>query len=90
MVQAHIVYSGMVQGVGFRYTVEDIVRQIGRLNGWVRNLQDGRVEILIEGDKKNIEQLMAAVEQRFNAYIRSKSLMYAPSQGSFKDFQITY
>ena len=90
MVQAHIFYSGMVQGVGFRYTVERIVHQIGHLNGWVRNLQDGRVEICVEGDKKDIEQLMSAIEQHFNAYIRNKSFSYASSEGSFKDFQITF
>jgi len=43
--RAHVYYSGSVQGVGFRFTAEDLARQ-NNLTGWVKNLADGRVEIV--------------------------------------------
>ena len=47
-IQAHIFYSGTVQGIGFRYTVLDYARRLD-LKGRVKNLPDGRVELLAEG-----------------------------------------
>ena len=46
--RAHIVVSGRVQGIGFRYNVQKWAQSLG-LKGWVRNLVDGSVEILAEG-----------------------------------------
>ena len=50
------VVSGRVQGVGFRYFVEDEAIGIG-VSGWVRNLRDGSVEVLAMGDDRQLEQL---------------------------------
>lgn len=47
--------SGRVQGVGFRFFIEDAARREG-LHGWVRNLPDGRVEIAAEGDVEAIDR----------------------------------
>ena len=55
--QVHILVSGMVQGVFFRYSTVSRARELG-LTGWVRNLSDGRVEILAQGGKKKLEQLV--------------------------------
>ena len=55
--QVHILVSGMVQGVFFRYSTVRRARELG-LTGWVRNLSVGRVEILSQGEKKKLEQLM--------------------------------
>lgn len=52
----HWFVSGKVQGVWFRASTEEQARQLG-LTGWVRNLADGRVEVLAFGDKEKIEQL---------------------------------
>jgi len=49
----HVFVDGRVQGVGFRYFVKELASQLS-LTGWVRNLEDGRVEILAEGEKNNI------------------------------------
>ena len=59
--QLHIFYSGRVQGVGFRYTAEDTARHHG-LTGWVRNLQDGRVELLAEGGETALLEFLTAME----------------------------
>ena len=47
----HIYYSGTVQGIGFRYTVERLTSELG-ICGWVRNLPDGRVEMEAEGTEE--------------------------------------
>jgi acylphosphatase len=51
-----LLVTGIVQGVGFRYWTERSARQLG-LTGWVRNLYDGRVEILAEGEKAALDEL---------------------------------
>jgi len=89
MVQAHIFYSGSVQGVGFRYTVQRYAKNIG-LSGWVRNLNDGRVEIVVEGKKGDIEELINRTEEHFSGYVRGKDVKLGDSQNKFSDFSITF
>ena len=55
-VRKHMVFSGQVQGVGFRYRAYIIAREIG-LTGWVMNLDDGRVEMEVQGRDEEIFQL---------------------------------
>ena len=85
--QAHLFYSGTVQGIGFRYTVERFASGL-KLTGWVRNLPDGRVEILVEGHKEDIEKLTQQVDARFAGYIKEKKFSFILPEGKFKDFQI--
>lgn len=86
-IQAHIFYSGMVQGIGFRYTTHRIAVALG-LKGWVRNLPDGRVEILTEGRKDKIEEFMKELGSHFGGYIRDKQFTFQNAQGQFNNFQI--
>ena len=53
--------SGVVQGVGFRFFIEDAVRREG-LTGFVRNLDDGRVETVVEGEIEAVERLEGALQ----------------------------
>jgi len=55
--RVRVLISGRVQGLGFRYWVKRKAEKLG-LNGWVRNLNDGRVEAVFEGDKERIERLV--------------------------------
>ena len=87
MVQAHIFYSGMVQGVGFRYTVQRMAKELSLL-GWVRNLKDGRVELLVQGQKDTIEQLMERIKNHFLGYIKDKEIRFASLEEKFRDFEI--
>ena len=87
MVQSHIFYSGSVQGVGFRFTTQRLAKD-HNLTGWVRNLSDGRVEILAEGLREKIEDLIQILEERFGDYIESKDIVFSVAQGIFSDFLI--
>jgi len=55
--RVHILISGMVQGVFFRYSTRDRAQEL-KINGWVRNLPDGKVEAVFEGEKENIQQMI--------------------------------
>jgi acylphosphatase len=57
--RAHIFFSGRVQGVFFRAFTQNQAVRLG-LNGWVRNVPDGRVEAVFEGIRENIEEAIAA------------------------------
>ncbi|MFB6171367.1 MAG: acylphosphatase [Haloarculaceae archaeon] len=56
-VRAHVFVSGRVQGVFFRATTRDVARDRG-VDGWVRNLDDGRVEAVFEGDRDAVEAMV--------------------------------
>ncbi|MBL1173835.1 acylphosphatase [Pantanalinema sp. GBBB05] len=56
-IRVHVIISGQVQRVGFRYSTQDMAMVYG-LNGWVRNLPDGRVEAAFEGDRATIDKML--------------------------------
>ena len=60
--RAHLLLQGRVQGVSFRYYTMQEARLLG-LTGWVRNLWDGRVEVLLEGDDDAVKQMIAWCQQ---------------------------
>lgn len=55
--RTHIYISGFVQGVFFRDSTREKAQELG-VKGWVRNLADGRVEIMVEGEKKKVKELV--------------------------------
>jgi acylphosphatase len=61
-VRVHVLVSGQVQGVGFRYATVDEARRLG-VRGWVRNLPDGRVEAEAEGERAAVEALVRYLER---------------------------
>lgn len=62
LVARRFLISGRVQGVGFRFFVEDRAAVEG-VHGWVRNLPDGRVEAWIEGDRESVDRVEAALNR---------------------------
>jgi acylphosphatase len=54
----HVIVSGAVQGVGFRHYTKVRARELG-LTGWVQNLDDGRVEVWVEGAEPVVERMVA-------------------------------
>jgi acylphosphatase len=86
----HIVVSGMVQGVGFRYFVLHHARQLG-LTGWVRNLPNGDVEMTAEGNREAVENLIAQVRRGpRSAVVSNANLMWREPSGRFESFDIAY
>ena len=64
-IRKHIFFSGIVQGVGFRYRAYHIAQMLG-LIGWVRNTWDDRVEMEVQGSRADIEQMVQMLyQQRF-------------------------
>ena len=88
MVQAHMIYSGAVQGVGFRFTTQRKAKEL-HLTGWVRNLSDGRVEILAEGPREKIQDLADHLQEYFGPDIHSQEIEFLNPQGRFSDFLIS-
>ena len=62
-VRKHIIFTGQVQGVGFRYTAVHLARPLG-LTGWVKNLRDGRVEMEVQGRSEAIERLLSGLQNQ--------------------------
>ena len=82
-------YSGRVQGVGFRYTARDIASDLGVL-GWVKNLDDGQVEVVAEAEDKVLGSFLAQIQHYFSRYIRDTDIHWEPASGEFKDFIIRF
>lgn len=61
-VRAHVWVKGRVQGVGFRAHVEYSARQMGGVTGWVRNVGYDTVEAIVEGEQKNVDKLIQAIQ----------------------------
>lgn len=87
MIQAHVFFSGAVQGVGFRYTTQRLATTLG-LKGWVRNLAQGGVELMVEGSKETIEQLLQNIDEHYTGSIRNKTVSYSDAVEHFEDFEI--
>jgi acylphosphatase len=72
-----VYYSGGVQGVGFRYTSRRLAQDYA-VGGYVRNLPDGRVELVAEGDQAEVEAFLEAIRQRLGDHIRDIQVVVEP------------
>lgn len=89
MALEHIYFSGHVQGVGFRYTMAHIARDLC-LKGWVKNLPDGRVEAVLAGTPQLIEKCVADVQAHFQGKISDIQRHPRDSASEYDDFQIRF
>ena len=87
--QIHVYYSGRVQGVGFRFTAEDIANDL-EICGWVKNLRDGRVEVVAESEEEVLKNFLSRINQYFSRYIQDVDTQWLPATGEFKDFGIEF
>jgi acylphosphatase len=84
----HIYYSGRVQGVGFRYTAKNVATGY-EVTGIVRNLSDGRVELLAEGLKDELEAFQQGIrESGLGSFISNEELCWEEPKGEFRGFEI--
>jgi acylphosphatase len=82
-------FSGNVQGVGFRYTAQHLARS-HPVTGYVRNLPDGRVEMVAEGESKDLDGLADALKRQMEGFIRRVDVSEGKATGEFTGFAIRH
>jgi len=88
-VRRHAWYSGTVQGVGFRFTTRRLAR--GReVGGFVKNLPDGRVEIVAEGPAEEVDGFLSDVREALGTYIRHVQVAEETPAGTFDGFGVAF
>ena len=81
-------YSGRVQGVGFRFTVKTLACGF-EVTGTVRNLPDGRVELVAEGERAELEDYLKAIQDsELGSFIRQEEASWAGAKNEFRGFEI--
>ncbi|MCM8766647.1 MAG: acylphosphatase [Candidatus Omnitrophica bacterium] len=90
MKRYHLYIEGIVQGVGFRWYAQRIGKKTG-VNGWVKNLFDGRVEIVVEGDEERLERFLQELKEGYlGENIRKIEKFEEEYTGEFKSFEIRF
>ena len=88
--RAHVYVGGMVQGVFFRAETANLAHRLG-LTGWVRNLPDGRVEALFEGEKAKVDEAVAFCQRGPpGAHVQDLDIRWEESRGEFRDFRVIH
>ena len=88
--RVHIFYSGRVVGVGFRLTAEETARQF-RVTGWVKNLRDGRVELIAEGEETILTRFLEAIRLGpMKNFIQKEDVSRSDASGTFEEFEIRH
>ena len=83
-----VFFSGNVQGVGFRYTTKSVATGF-EITGIVRNLSDGRVQLVAEGERTELEMFLTAIRDAgLNNFIRDQKVSWSDAQNDFKGFEI--
>ncbi len=83
-----VLYSGHVQGVGFRYTVKSVATGY-EVTGTVRNLPDGRVELVAEGAEDELQQFARAIgDSGLDHFIRRQDVKWDTAENAFRGFEI--
>ncbi len=89
-VRAHIIISGRVQGVFFRYTMEQVASKF-KVTGWAKNRTDGKVEAVLEGTIENVEKVIEwSHHGPSGAVIENVEVSWEEYTGEFNDFSIKY
>ncbi|MBL7081281.1 MAG: acylphosphatase [Candidatus Omnitrophica bacterium] len=87
--QIHLYFAGYVQGVGFRFITEDLARTLSVV-GWVKNLHDGRVEVVAEAEEETLREFLSRLRQKFSQYIQNVDIDWLPPTGEFQGFNIRF
>ncbi len=90
MTARHVFYEGRVQGVGFRYSVRQIATGFD-IAGWIRNLPDGRVELLAAGEPEEVAAFLDAIrESHLGGFIRNHAPHEIPPPAGLRGFEIIH
>lgn len=89
-VRAHVTVFGRVQGVFYRANTKEIADRLG-VRGWVRNLKDGRVEALLEGERDLVDELLSWCRRGPpGAHVERLEVEWEDFDGEFQVFSIRY
>jgi len=86
-IRKHAWYWGTVQGVGFRYSARSLARG-AEVTGFVKNLSDGRVELVAEGEEAEVDRFLAEVAEAMRGYISRADVRVEPATGEFGGFGV--
>lgn len=90
MERVHIIMSGRVVGVSFRYFIEENARKLG-VNGWVRNTNDSKVEAVFEGDENSVDKLIELCRKGPRAaMVDNVDVKEEKYVGEFNNFEIVH
>jgi len=90
LVRAHLFVEGIVQGVFFRAHTRDVARE-NNVKGFVRNLPDGRVEVLLEGEEDKVMRVIEFCKKGPpGALVTNVEIIWEEYKGEYKDFKILY
>jgi len=89
-IRTHVYITGKVQGVYFRQNMRNVARK-HNVNGWVKNLKDGRVEAVFEGEEDNVHQVIEWCHiGPTGARVDDVDVIYEEYRGEFDSFDIIY
>ena len=89
-VRAHVIISGWVQGVAFRYKTKGAACEY-QVTGWVKNKADGTVEAVFEGDKTQVQSVISWCEKGPRmAVVKEVAVTWEEYTGNFSDFDIRF
>lgn len=83
------VYTGNVQGVGFRFTAQTLAQGFS-VTGWVKNLGNGGVFVVAEADEEILKEFLETINQHFSEYIHDTDTQWQDATGEFNDFGIRF
>ena len=87
---AHLFISGIVQGVGFRVYIQNQARR-NQIQGWIKNLNDGRVEVLLVGTQENVLEMIKLCKRgRPWSKVSDVQVNWKNIQESYDSFSIIY
>ena len=89
MERRRVLYSGHVQGVGFRYTTVSVARRYA-VTGYVQNLSNGSVVVVAEGQAEELDRFLADLGETMQEYIRGIGSESGPASGEFQVFQVRF
>jgi len=88
--RVHVFYTGRVQGVGFRYSAREVACGF-EVTGFVRNLPDGRVELVAEAEETEAQAFLQGLrDSQLGNYIRGEDVTWQPANGEFKQFEVQH
>ncbi len=85
----HVLYEGRVQGVGFRWTCQHVSKNFD-VTGFVKNISDGTVELVVEGEGDELGRFLGQIAERMGGNIHFADITEQPPTGEFDAFRVTY